>query len=204
MRPTLKTIQTQLAILALAGGLFLLPASPVEAQADTTIDITLEGIVILHYFSNLDVTIDSTAIAALLSPLTAPETDEGTPSANPFTVSAFPFSIDADLATDITSPTATLTAVDLELQNVWAVRAITAPATPNIAMTTSVQTSTMNHGTTGDIEITGSAVSPTSFASPGLVNPQFGDVTLTLDLTDASLTGAYSGGVYRVVATPSV
>lgn len=183
----------------------MLPNSA-AAQASVDIDITLQGITILHYYSNLDVTIDSTALAQMLG-YAGSEVDEGTAGA--ITVSAYAFSGDADLASNITAPTGDPSAVDLTIQNAWAVRSITAAGTNTV--TTAITDGILSHSVQGagtDIGISNARVSDGTstgasiqFNSPGLVNPQYGDVILQLDMTTATHTGEYQDGVFTLAAT---
>ena len=194
-----------LSALFVAALLTMVPAA--EAQVNVDIDITVQGITILQYFSNLDVTIDSTALAQALG-YAGTEVDEGTPS-GAITVSAHPFSGDADLPTDITAPTNDLSAVDLTIQNAWAVRSITAAGTNTV--TTGITDATLSHSVQGagtDILISNARVSDgvstgasIQFNSPGLINPQFGDVILELDMTTATHTGTYEDGVFTLQAS---
>lgn len=190
----------------LAAAALLMP-SQAAAQVNVDIDITLQGVTILHYYSNLDVTIDSTALTQMLG-YAGTTVDEGVPSAA-ITVSAFPFSGDADLPTDITAPTNDPSAVDLTIQNVWAVRSITAAGTNTV--TTAITDGTLSHSVQGagtDILISNARVTDgvstgasIQFNSPGLINPQYGDVILELDMSTATYTGDYVDGVFTLQAT---
>ncbi len=197
-----KTLRTSSAAVLFVAALLLMPA-PASEAASVDIDITLEGITILHYYSNLDVTIDSTALAAMLAPLT-PEYDEGVEA---LTISASPFS--GTIASALTDPGTDPSAVDLTIVNCWAVRSITAAGTNTV--TTAISAATLSHTTQGpgtDIVISnarvddgGGAGASVQFNSPGLVNPQFGDCILELDMTTATHTGAYEDGVFTLVAS---
>jgi hypothetical protein len=203
--PTHGSHAWQVAALLIAATLVTVPSA--TAQVSVDVDITLQGITILQYYSNLDVTIDSTALAQMLG-YGGTEVDEGTPS-GAITVSAFPFSGDADLPTDITAPSGDPSAVDLTIENAWAVRSITAAGTNTV--TTAITDGTLSHSVQGagtDILISNARVSDgvstgasIQFASPGLVNPRFGDVILELDLTTATHTGEYQDGVFTLVAS---
>jgi hypothetical protein len=99
--------------------------------------------------------------------------------------------------------------VDLRIQNAWAVRSITAAGTNTVS--TAITDNTLSHAVQGagtDIIISNARVSDgvstgasIQFNSPGLVNPQFGDVLLALDLTTATYTGAYEDGVFTLQAS---
>ncbi len=178
--------------------------APAADAASVDIDITLQGITILHYYANLDVTIDSTALAAMLNPLTA-EYDEGVEA---LTISASPFS--GTIASALTSPGSDPSAVDLTIVNCWAVRSITAAGTNTV--TTAITTPTLSHSVQGagtDIVISNArvtdgvqaAAASVQFDSPGLVNPELGDCILELDMTTATHTGTYEDGVFTLVAS---
>ena len=200
LRKTLRI--SSVAVLFVA--LLLMPA-PTSEAADVDIDITLEGITILHYYSNLDVTIDATALGQMLAPLTAPEHDEGTEA---LTISASPFS--GTIASALTAPGSDPSAVDLTIVNCWAVRSITAAGTNTV--TTGISTATLSHSVQGagtDIVISNARVTDgvaapaasVQFNSPGLFNPEFGDCILELDMTTATHTGTYENGVFTLVAS---
>ncbi len=185
-------------------GLLMMVSAPAAEAANVDIDITLQGVTILHYYANLDVTIDSTALAAMLNPLTA-EYDEGVEA---LTISASPFS--GTIASALTAPGSDPAAVDLTIVNCWAVRSITAAGTNTV--TTAITTPTMSHSVEGvgtdivisDARVTdGVAVAAASvqFASPGLVNPEFGNCILELDMSTATHTGTYEDGVFTLVAS---
>ncbi len=199
-----KSLRTSGVAMVLAVALMMVSV-PAAKAASVDIDITLQGITILHYYSNLDVTIDSTALGQLLSPLTSPEHDEGTEA---LTISASPFS--GTIATALTSPTLDPSAVDLTIVNCWGVRSITAAGTNTV--TTAITTATMSHSVEGagtDIVISNArvtdgvqaAAASVQFDSPGLVNPELGDCILELDMTTATHTGTYEDGVFTLVAS---
>jgi hypothetical protein len=181
-------------------------AVPVQAAAvgATDIDITIPDIVILHYFSSVDVSVTSSALGTFLTGTAGDsEVDEGTaaPAAGGF---------DQDLAIGPSAltggdPSATV----LVLRNAWAVRAISLAGGTNTQLAIANTDDTLDHTTTtAFITITGVAVDDgtnngvsISFASPGLSNPVVGDVELTLDLTDATNAGIYENGIYTLTAT---
>ena len=181
-----------------------LNSAPVAAQAtgDTDIDITIEGIVILHYFSEVDVTITSGALGSYLTGGAA-AVDEGVGTGASGTM-------DFNLNISPTALTGNPSAVVLTLQNAWAVRSLGgAGDMTQIAITQNMPTLTHAGGAT--MTITGHAVDAGTgpaatvlFASPGLVDPEYGDVQLTLDLTNATSAGEYVDGVFTLTATLAV
>ena len=181
--------------------LALVPVLPRAASAQATgatdIDITLEGIIILHYFSNVDVTIDAASMAAFLG--IGPEVDEGT-AGGTATLVGTDFELDLNIVP--TDPDNDPTTANLVLTNAWAVRALSTPGT-DVGVTGSVTGNPLGHSGAGgeSIDITSATATPASFASPGLVTPQYGDVTLALDFTNATAAGTYdNGGEYTLTA----
>jgi len=186
--------------------LALVAVMPRAASAQATagpvnvdIDISLPGIIVLHYFSELDVSIPNTAMTNFLG-FAGPTVDEGPvgPTDAAFVGGNFqvPFNI---LPTD---PTGDPASAQLLLQDVWAVRAIGSDGA-DVTMTTSVTDSRLDHTATAGafIDITGSAPSPVTFPPPGLVSPLSGDILLTLDFANATSSGDYVDGVYTITAT---
>lgn len=187
---------------ALALAFTAMPASA-QATGATDVDITLPDIVILHYFSNVDVTITDTALGSFLT---------GTPgdsSVDEGTVAPLPGGFTQDLGMGPSALTGDPSAAVLVLQNAWAVRSISLLGGTNtqlaIAITDNllelsvggpsitISSGTVNDGTSNADTIT--------FAAPGLVNPQMGDVELTLDMSNAINAGEYVDGVFTLTAT---
>ncbi len=179
-----------------------LNSAPVAAQAsgDTNIDITLEGIVILHYFSEVDVTITSGALGAYLTGGTA-AVDEGA-------IGPLSGGMNFNLNISPTALTGDPSAVVLTLEDAWAVRSLGGTGDMSqIAITQNTPTLTHTGGT-ATMLITGHAVdagggpaATVTFPSPGLVDAHEGDVQLTLDLTNATAAGEYEDGVFTLTAT---
>jgi len=172
-------------------------AASAQATGATDIDITLEGIIILHYFGEVDVTIDSASMAAFLG--IGPAFDEG---ASGGTATLVGTDFDVDLNIVPTDPNNDPASANLVLRNAWAVRALSTPGT-DVGVTGSVTGSPLAHvgGGGESIDISSATASPASFASPGLVSPQYGDVTLALDFTNATAAGIYNnGGEYTLTA----
>jgi len=180
-------------------------ALPAHAQAvgATTVDINFPDIVILHYFSTVDVTITNSALGTFLtgSPGDS-DADAGaaTPASGGFT---------QDLAIGPPALTGDPSAALLTLQNAWAVRSISLFAATDTELAITNSTPTLNHTTTAasmttiavavDDGVTNGAT--ITFAAPGLVSPVVGDVELTIDMTNAINAGDYVGGVFTLTAT---
>ncbi len=175
------------------------------AQGDTDIDITLGSVVILHYFSNVDINLTNANMLQFLTGGTADAFDEGTQAGTSF------------LANLAISPSALgggdPAAANLQLQNAWAVRAIVppsagAPGSPEVEV--EIQSIDDTLSTAGGATITidtfevGSnatnAGSTYGFPSPGLVTPEVGSVYLELDLSNADEAGVYNDGQFRLIA----
>ena len=183
--------------LALALVAVLPRAASAQATGATDIDITLEGVIILHYFGEVDVTIDAAAMAAFLG--IGPDIDEGA-SGGTATLVGTDFEVDLNIVP--TDPVNDPASANLVLQNAWAVRALSTPGT-DVGVTGSVTGNPLLHvgGGGESIDIGSATATPASFASPGLVSPQYGDVTLALDFTNATAAGTYNnGGEYTLTA----
>jgi hypothetical protein len=127
-------------------GLIALATSPAQAQAvgATDVDITIPDIVILHYFSAVDVQITSDALGTYLTGSAGDSSvDEGTaaPAAGGF---------DQDLNI---GPSAVLTgdptAAVLVLRNAWAVRAISLAGGANTQLAIANTDPTLDHAHRG-------------------------------------------------------
>ena len=166
-------------------------------------DINLPDIVILHYFSNIDISITSGAFGTFLTGVPGDQAyDEGTaaPAAGGFT---------QDLGIGPSALTGNPGAAVLTLQNAWAVRSISIPGGSDTELTITNTDATLDHTVTAaTIVVTGVAVddgtsnaSTITFSSPGIVNAARGDVELTLDMSNASNAGDYLDGVFTLTAT---
>jgi hypothetical protein len=187
------------AILAVAGA-----GAPVHAAAvgATDVDINIPDIVILHYFSSVDVSITSSALGTFLAGTAGDSSvDEGTaaPAAGGFS---------QDLAISPSALSGDPSAALLVLQNAWAVRAVSLAGGTNTQVSIANTDDTLDHATTSaTITVSSVAVddgtsngATISFAAPGLSSPVIGDVELTLDLTNATNAGDYEDAVYTITA----
>jgi hypothetical protein len=181
-----------------------LNSAPVAAQAtgQTDVDITLPDIVILHYFSNVDLSITSNAMGNFLVGSGGDSSfNEGPagPAAGGFT---FDLNIGPSALTG--DPSNAL----LVLENAWAVRSLSLAGGTNTQLVIAVTDGQLDHASGANILITGGAVddgtsngSTITFPATGLYNPRIGDVELNLDLTNATNAGDYSDGVFTLTAT---
>lgn len=199
-------------VTALALSFFASP-SPAHAQVSTDVDISMNGVVILHYFSQVNFTVPAATLTAWLN-ATA---DQGTRADN---LSNTGTVLDAD--SDIVNNGADMTvdptgnSVDLHMVNVWAVRSINTNGNQTeVAIAKSAGTVELVHAadatkkivvnTTEIRENAGAWGANAQFDPPGLFNLVVGDVKLNLDFSAATLAGSYSvagaGTVYQLTAT---
>lgn len=197
--------RASLASLLIASLASFAPSS--QAQVSVDVNVTLDGIVILDYYNEVNISIPS---AALFS-LTGCTASGGVNQCPQGAVSATATMASGQLVAPTTAvPLAPvngvpLTAVPLLLENVWAVRAIaTAAQQVNVQVAIPGGSSTLNNAGASMVLSLGSGINPVSFAPPGLVAPRWGDVSLQLDLSQATLAGQYSsasGTDYTLTAT---
>lgn len=208
-----RRIRVGASLLLIFGALF--GGTTASAQnAVVDLNVTLSPITILYYFSTVNVTVPSSAMAGLLC-------GTGTASAI-YNTSAANCDMGATGALAAAGSGAGLTAngaigspggfnaasVPLTLQNVWAVRAVggtTANTTVSISLGTSTTLlSPPGVGTSSIVisaplvstapVVSGNNTTAVTFADPGLVNAQQGNVALTLNMTNALVAGLYSSG----------
>jgi hypothetical protein len=177
----------------------MLPAAPASAQVSATSDIAIQvpSIVILYYYPTINVGLSQ---AALLTALTG-----GT---NPISMGAISpaaggFSQDLNIVpTDLNiDPTATV----LELDNAWAVRSIHAN---NVQVSIALTSDTLSFGggsstivmSNEQVGVGGTWGSSVAFPAPGIQNYTTGDVRLSLDFTNATESGNYTGGQFEITA----
>jgi hypothetical protein len=203
MRRKLSLLLTSLVV----GAFALLIASPAHAQAtgNTAVSIDVPDIVILHYFSTVDVQLDAATMGNFL---TGGITlfDEG--AAGGFAAENLgQFELDLAMVPDpLTGDPANAV---LLLQNAWAVRSISGGATSATQVVISVPaaSSTLAGVAGSTIEMIGAGVdigagaaASVSFA-PSLNPPVTGDVVLTLDFGNTTAAGSHAGGVYSLTAS---
>lgn len=194
---TLTPFALGLAVCALA------LSAPVQAQAvgATDVDINIPDIVILHYYSEVDVTISQADLGTFLGTGGDASIDEApAPAASGFS---------SDLAITPSGLAGSPSAATLTLQNAWGVRAISLAAGTNTELAITITDSTLDHSTTaatmaissGIVAAGASTGATISFTSPGLVTPLVGDVELVLDMTLSTNAGDYLDGEYTLTAT---
>jgi hypothetical protein len=196
--------------IALAAVLGTTTASAQNAVVD--LNVTLSPITLLYYFSTVNVTVPSSAMAGMLCGSGTASTIYNTSVANcnlgatgTLNATGSGSGLSANGAIGTSPGGFTATAVPLTLQNVWAVRAI-GGSSSNTSVTISLGSSTsllLNGTGTPSIVLSaptvststatsGSGTATVTFPDPGLVNAQQGDVGLSLNLSNATAAGLYS------------
>lgn len=165
------------------------------AQIAVDVDIDVGEITILYSFTDIDVDIDAAALGNILASgciagANSAECDEGD-AGGP--IVAVENAGDLEAAFNIQPSIVAVNAIDLVLQNVWAVRAL-GGATANTTVGVTVPPATTITNGASSIGVTAGSATPGTFADPGLGTPQVGDVTLTLDLTNLTLAGNHDDG----------
>ncbi len=183
---------------ALLAAPLALAAGQANAAVDVDVNITIDGIVILDYYSQINVNISSALWSSVFTACTGTVTAGRACAHGPVTAAA---TYDNDqfevspAAVPLTGIGPTLDAVPLVLENVYAVRAIALAAANNVSVTISTPANhVLNNTPAASIGISNPSVSETDFPAPGLVQPVYGNVTLQLDMTNASLAGQYTSG----------
>lgn len=197
--------------LILGGAIAAVPRT--SSAADVAVNVTItNGITILYYESALNVSIDASALGASIAGCVAGAVaqtlhcDRGASAVTATTLTGGQLVAGfVPVTTPFTGVTPT--AMPLVLQNVWAVRAL-GGSNATTAVTAGVGTNTtLKNGATATIllnnnigiatgtapTLAGAATATTTFADPGLANPVTGSVILSLDLTNATIAGAYVG-----------
>jgi len=170
----------------------LASALPFQAKAKANVDVIIDlpSIAILNYVSEVTVTIPVDVFGNFIGGDTAGQArafNEGQQSKN----ATFDGSgLQADFDISVTQPSSiNFSAVNLLLKNVWAVRAI---HDNNIAVVADRGTGTSLENGSSKIEVTAVTNPGAAFSAPGLLAPKYGDVQLTLDLSDATTNGEHS------------
>lgn len=200
------------ASLVIAAGA-LLGAGTASAQANAVVDlnVTLSPITLLYYFSTVNVTVPSSAMAGMLCGTGSVGAIYNSDRANcnlgattPLTASGSGTGLTANGAIGTAPGGFNASTVPLTLQNVWAVRAIGGSASTSVTITLGASTTLLLGGTgTPSIVLSAPTVSTSSatsgngtatvtFPDPGLVNAQQGDVGLSLNMSNATASGLYS------------
>lgn len=194
---------TRVALVALLGATLVVAPVSKDAQAQsaqgaTAFSISFPSVVVLHYWSTLNMTLSTADLTDFLIGNTAGNDDRGTKGSVSIADVSGTMTADAAITSSVTGPTA----VTLHIKNAWAVRAVGTAAKPNVTMSFTASSSSLSGPGTNTMAAsnyfvgTGGGVpssATVSFTAPGLVTPEVGDIALDLDLTGAGQSGTYSG-----------
>jgi hypothetical protein len=194
----MKNSTKLLALVLVAVAAMFGAVQPAQAQAtgSTAVSVDLNGIVILYYYSSVNVTLPSTLLGTAVNEGAAAQTATAISGGAEATLTALP------------SVGATLSNINLDILNAWAVRALNTVGA-NTQVTISGTANTLTAGVGNVITIAGRQVRATAgsfgatstFPSAGtFTTPQTGDVRLVLDLTAVSAIGNFTGGNYTLTA----
>jgi hypothetical protein len=191
------------ALVAGAGALVSPVSGTQAATGQTDIDISLSPIVVLHYYSSVSVTLNGTDLLAQTF-----VNDEQAVLSGGGTLASGSGDLTVNLGMSPAGPTGGgLDAIPMVLQDAWAVRAISS-AGNDVQLEIVLDNDTLTGPDGSEITMDNAAVSDGAatggtivFPPQGLFRPVVGDVSFTLDVTNAARAGNYSGGVYTLTAT---
>lgn len=195
----MKNSTKLLALVLVAAAALFGAVQPAQAQAQgtTAVSVNLNGIVILYYYSTVDVTLPSTLLGTAVNEGAVAQNAAAVPGGAQATLTALP------------SVGATLENINLDILNAWAVRSLHTVGA-NTQVTIGGTANTLSAGGTNEITILGRQVRTTTgaFATPSIqftsagtfTTPQTGDVRLVLDLNDVEAIGNFTGGNYTLTA----
>ncbi len=196
----MKNSMKLLALVLVAAAALFGAVQPAQAQAtgSTAVSVDLNGIVILYYYSSVNVTMPANLLGT-------DAVDAGAAASNAVAVAT---GAEATLANPTSATPISLSAVNLDILNAWSVRSLNTVGA-NTQVTISGTQDTLTAGAGNVISIDGRQVRATAgafgatstFPSAGtFVTPQTGDVRLVLDMSAASAVGNFTGGNYTLTA----
>ena len=204
-----KRLNLALAVVAVVA-MLALSGSPAQAQTGTTaVSVSLNPLVILYYYSNVAVTFSATDMTTVLGVPASAAVATASAGAGTNTAAAGSLTVSPATALTATPPTAPYTA-NLILLNNWGVRSIGQTGAGHFTqVAVTAGTSTLTNGTATitigalGTRLTGGSTfgANAQFPPTGLGTVQYGDVQLGLTLTNASLSGNYTGGTYTLTAS---
>jgi hypothetical protein len=176
-------------------------ASAATATGQTKFTVALQPVLVLDYYQQIDLTVNSAALTTLAG------TSANLSNSKAITASASGTALTGDAA--LSTSGASLSNVSLTLNNVWSVRSILAKSsTTTVAIglgaTSSGTTATLTAGTDTSSTIGLSNPGTTSTVpngGTGFATPVYGNVTMTMDLSNAKTADTYSGGNIYITAT---
>jgi hypothetical protein len=185
--------------LAVVAALLVTP-SVAWAQASASISISLPDAVILHYFRQVRIDIDSQTLRDTLLYGVDEAQDEGTASGVGSTV-------DLGIATFAGLGPVNSRRVPVVLRNAFAVRSLSDGGRSQIEINMITNRASHVDNPASSIrlrrlrvEVNGDNRGRVRFDSPGLANPQYGDVHFQLDFQRADYAGLYRGARIELVA----
>ena len=198
----MKLFTRGLAVAAVAAAA-LTTTQRAEAQVAVDVDISLGGITILYYNNNINVDVPDAVLASLLMPVSCGAGCIVPPPAVTAATSSGVGQLNwlGNVSNNPAPVPVNLTSIDLNLQNVWAVRAIGGSSASTIV--TIAGTTTSIPGVDGSIGIVSRSIATGStatcgggttanFADPGLATAVQGSVCLELNFSTA-LAGPFNG-----------
>lgn len=176
-------------------------ASAATATGQTKFTVALQPVLVLDYYQQIDLTVNSAALTTLAG------TSTNLSASKAITASASGTALTGDAA--LSTSAAGLTNVSLTLNNVWSVRSILAKSSKTtvaigLGATSSGTTATLTAGTDTSSTIGLSSPGTTSTVpngGTGFATPVYGNVTMTMDLSNAKTADTYSGGNIYITAT---
>lgn len=196
----MKNSMKLLALVLVAAAALFGAVQPAQAQATgtTAVSVNVNGIVILYYYSSVNVTMPANLLGsqAVSAGAAAP------------TAVAVAGGAEATLANPTSVTPVSLSAMNLDILNAWSVRSLNT-ATGNTQVTISGTQNTLTAAAGNEITISGRQVrettgtfgATTTFPSAGtFTTPQTGDVRLVLDMSATTATGSFTGGNYTLTA----
>ncbi len=194
------------AALAVATGIALMPTSALAdtATGSTAFTVKLQPVTLLYYYSGVNLTIPSSALLTIAGGQPAALGAQAVTASGTATT----------LTGSLTSPAGTAPSIGnvaLTLNNFWAVRSITTPSSGNttvsVSFSNSGSTATANltgatTGSTATIGLSALATSNGTFNGTGLGGtPQTGNVSMNMNLSNASTADNYTGATIYISAT---
>lgn len=176
-------------------------ASAATATGQTKFTVALQPVLVLDYYQQIDLTVNSAALTTLAG------TSTNLSASKAITASASGTALTGDAA--LSTSAAGLTNVSLTLNNVWSVRSILAKSSKT---TVAIGLGATSSGTTATLTADTDTSSTIGLSSPGTTStvpnggtgfatPVYGNVTMTMDLSNAKTADTYSGGNIYITAT---
>ncbi len=199
---TTRGCRLQIAAWLALAALAIVAVRPATAAGATAFKLRLQPVTLLYYYSAIDLTLDSTALAKLATPAAGTALP-----AKALTATAAGQNLTANAAI---APRAAnrLTAVQLTLSNAWAVRSIGSARggrTTVSARFSSGRNATLNGpaGSGALIRLSNLGVNPGRFAPTGLdpAKARQGALRMRLDLSRARSAGSYGTATIVITAT---